>query len=69
MYKDSLYDTLREGLRTPGLQEAAARGCVAAIEIKGMWGQGEVEEVIRTIGGIVVNADTEKDVRQVLPVA
>lgn len=65
LYKESLYDTLREGLRTAGLQEAAARGCVAAIEIKGMWTQNEVEEVVRTIGGIVVDGDTGKDVRSV----
>lgn len=63
LYKESLYDTLREGLRTTGLQEAAARGCVAAIEIKGMWSQGEVDEVVRTISGIVVDAESEKDVR------
>jgi DNA repair/transcription protein MET18/MMS19 len=48
-YREALMDTLREGLRTKGLKEAATRGCVALTEIPGFWGRDEVEEVVRGI--------------------
>lgn len=50
-------DTLREGLRTNGLKEPAARGCVALAEIQGMWSRMEVEEVVKGMDDIVLNEE------------
>lgn len=61
-YREALMDTLREGLRTNGLKEPAARGCVALSEIPGLWSRTEVEEVVRGMGDIVLN-ERNADVR------
>lgn len=59
-------DTLREGLRTNGLKEPAARGCVALSEIQGLWSRVEVEEVVKGMDDIALN-ESDEEVRWVHP--
>jgi DNA repair/transcription protein MET18/MMS19 len=35
------------------MKDAATRGCVAVIEIPGMWGRDQVEEVVQSMTEIV----------------
>lgn len=58
MFRDALMDTLREGLRTDQLREAAIRGCVALAEMPGFWAREDVETVVGGIGDVLLGDST-----------
>lgn len=62
LYRDSLLDVLREGLRTDQLKTAAVRGSVALAEIPDLLSGLQVEELVRGIDTLLVH-DADEEVR------
>ena len=54
-FRESIQDTLREGLRTDGLRISAIRGSIAVMDIPGFLGRQDVEDLIRGMNDVLVN--------------
>jgi DNA repair/transcription protein MET18/MMS19 len=56
-FKESILDTLREGLRTDGLKISAIRGSVAAVDIPEFLSRREVEDLLRGMNDVLINEE------------
>lgn len=56
-YKESILDTLREGLRTDGLKISSIRGSVAVIDIPEFLLRQEVEDLLRGMNDVLINEE------------
>ncbi|WVQ96214.1 hypothetical protein IAU59_003318 [Kwoniella sp. CBS 9459] len=61
-FRDGILDVLREGLRTEGLKSPAIKGSEACVQIVGLWGREEVEDVVRGMDDVLVN-DNDPETR------
>ena len=59
-YRENLMHVVREGLRTSGMKVTAASGSLSLVEIPGLIGRDEVEDLVRGLNDSLINdADTE----------
>ncbi|ORX37979.1 Dos2-interacting transcription regulator of RNA-Pol-II-domain-containing protein [Kockovaella imperatae] len=61
-FRETLVDVLREGLRTEDLKLPAAKGTVSLVEIPGLIGRSEVEDLVRSLNDALLN-DRDEQVR------
>jgi DNA repair/transcription protein MET18/MMS19 len=65
-YKESILDTLREGLRTDDLKISSIRGSVAVIDIPEFLLRQEVEDLLRGMNDVLINEE-DLETRYVSP--